>query len=60
MPLTLDLVQTVAFAGVLLFIGYGVRNFVPGLARVNIPAPVCGGLPSPPSSPFSIFPVSSR
>jgi len=44
-PLALDLVQTVAFAGVLLFIGYGVRNFVPGLARVNIPAPVCGGLP---------------
>ncbi len=45
MPLSLDLVQTVAFAGVLLFIGYGVRTVVPGLARVNIPAPVCGGLP---------------
>ena len=45
MPLTLDLVQTVAFAGVILFVGYGVRRLVPPLARVNIPAPVCGGLP---------------
>jgi glutamate:Na+ symporter, ESS family len=43
--LTLDLVQTVAFAGVLLFLGYGIRRLVPPLARVNIPAPVCGGLP---------------
>jgi ESS family glutamate:Na+ symporter len=43
--LTLDLVQTVAFAGVILFLGYGLRRIVPALARVNIPAPVCGGLP---------------
>jgi glutamate:Na+ symporter, ESS family len=43
--LTLDLVQTVAFAGVILFVGYGVRRLIPPLARVNIPAPVCGGLP---------------
>jgi ESS family glutamate:Na+ symporter len=43
--LTLDLVQTVAFAGVILFLGYGIRQLVPFLARVNIPAPVCGGLP---------------
>jgi len=43
--LTLDLVQTVAFAGLILFFGYGVRNLIPPLARVNIPAPVCGGLP---------------
>jgi len=43
--LNLDLVQTVAFAGILLFVGYGVRNLIPGLARVNVPAPVCGGLP---------------
>jgi glutamate:Na+ symporter, ESS family len=43
--LTLDLVQTVAFAGIILFLGYGVRGFIPVLARVNIPAPVCGGLP---------------
>jgi glutamate:Na+ symporter, ESS family len=43
--LTLDLVQTVAFAGIILFIGYGLRRLIPPLARVNIPAPVCGGLP---------------
>jgi ESS family glutamate:Na+ symporter len=43
--LTLDLVQTVAFAGVILFLGYGLRTVIPALARVNIPAPVCGGLP---------------
>ncbi len=43
--LTLDLVQTVAFAGVILFVGYGIRKLIPPLARVNIPAPVCGGLP---------------
>jgi len=43
--LTLDLVQTVGFAGVLLFVGYGIRRLIPPLARVNIPAPVCGGLP---------------
>jgi glutamate:Na+ symporter, ESS family len=43
--LTLDLVQTVAFAGIILFLGYGIRSFIPALARVNIPAPVCGGLP---------------
>ena len=45
MILTLDLVQTVAFAGVILFLGYGVRRLIPALSRVNIPAPVCGGLP---------------
>ena len=45
MPITLDLVQTVAFAGVILFLGYGLRRLIPILARVNIPAPVCGGLP---------------
>ena len=45
MLLTLDLVQTVAFAGIILFVGYGLRRLIPPLARVNIPAPVCGGLP---------------
>ena len=45
MTLTLDLIQTVAFAGIILFVGYGVRRLVPVLARINIPAPVCGGLP---------------
>ena len=44
-PLALDLVQTVAFAGALLFLGYGLKRLIPALARVNIPAPVCGGLP---------------
>jgi ESS family glutamate:Na+ symporter len=43
--LSLDLIQTVAFAGVILFVGYGIRRLIPPLARVNIPAPVCGGLP---------------
>ncbi len=46
LPLALDLVQTVAFAGALLFLGYGLKRLVPALARVNIPAPVCGGLPA--------------
>ena len=45
LPIKLDFIQTVAFAGVILFLGYGVRRLVPPLARVNIPAPVCGGLP---------------
>lgn len=40
----LDLVQTLAFAGVVLFGGYGVRRLAPPLARYNIPAPVIGGL----------------
>jgi ESS family glutamate:Na+ symporter len=42
--LKLDLVQTVAFAGVVLFLGYGIRRLLPALARYNIPAPVIGGL----------------
>ncbi len=42
--LTLDLVQTLAFAGLVLFLGYGVRSLVPWLARLNVPAPVVGGL----------------
>ena len=42
--LSLDLIQTVAFAGVVLFAGYGIRRGVPMLARHNIPAPVIGGL----------------
>jgi ESS family glutamate:Na+ symporter len=40
----LDLIQTLAFAGVVLFLGYGIRRLVPPLARYNIPAPVIGGL----------------
>jgi ESS family glutamate:Na+ symporter len=42
--LTLDQVHTVAFAGIILFLGYGIRRIVPWLARYNIPAPVIGGL----------------
>jgi glutamate:Na+ symporter, ESS family len=42
--LTLDQIQTVAFAGLILFAGYGVRRLIPPLARYNIPAPVVGGL----------------
>lgn len=41
----LDFIQTVAFAGVMLFAGYGLKKLVPALARYNIPAPVVGGLP---------------
>ena len=41
----LDLIQTVAFAGLMLFVGYGLKRHVPVLARYNIPAPVVGGLP---------------
>jgi ESS family glutamate:Na+ symporter len=40
----LDLIQTVAFAGLMLFVGYGIKRLVPVLTRFNIPAPVVGGL----------------
>jgi ESS family glutamate:Na+ symporter len=42
--LALDLVQTLAFGGLALFAGYGIRKVIPPLARYNIPAPVVGGL----------------
>jgi ESS family glutamate:Na+ symporter len=42
--LKLDLIHTVAFAGFVLFLGYGVRRLITPLARYNIPAPVIGGL----------------
>ncbi len=42
--MVLDLVQTLAFAGVVLFIGYGIKRVVAPLARYNIPAPVVGGM----------------
>ena len=41
--LALDLINTVALAGVVLFAGYGLRRAIPVLARLNIPAPVVGG-----------------
>ena len=40
----LDFINTVAFGGVVLFVGYGVRRLLPLLARYNVPAPVIGGL----------------
>ncbi len=42
--LALDLVQTLALAAVVLFVGYGIKRRVPLLGRYNIPAPVVGGL----------------
>ena len=42
--MSLDLVQTIAFAGLVLFAGYFIRRVVPPLAEYNIPAPVIGGL----------------
>lgn len=42
--LTLDMIQTVAFAGVMLFVGYFVQARVRVLSRYNIPPPVVGGL----------------
>jgi ESS family glutamate:Na+ symporter len=38
-----DMIQTLALAAVVLFIGYGVRKSVGVLDRYNIPAPVVGG-----------------
>ena len=42
--LTLDLIQTIAFGAIVLFVGYQVRRAIPILGRCNIPAPVIGGL----------------
>ena len=42
--MSLDQIQTVALAGLVLFLGYGIRRAVPVLARYNIPAAVIGGL----------------
>jgi ESS family glutamate:Na+ symporter len=42
--LQLDLIQTLAFGGVALLVGYGLRNAVPVFGRYNIPPPVLGGL----------------
>ena len=40
----LDLIQTLAFGGVVLLGGYALRHAIPILARYNLPAPVIGGL----------------
>ena len=42
--IALDLIHTLAFAGVVLFIGYGLCRIVPPLSRYNVPPPVVGGL----------------
>ena len=39
----LDMIQTLALAAVVLFIGYGIRRRISFLDRYNIPAPVVGG-----------------
>lgn len=41
--LKLDMIQTLALAAVVLFLGYGIRKRVGFLDRFNIPAPVIGG-----------------
>jgi ESS family glutamate:Na+ symporter len=40
----LNLIETVAFAGITLYVGHGVRRLIPPLSRYNIPSPVIGGL----------------
>jgi ESS family glutamate:Na+ symporter len=40
----LNLIHTLAFGGLALLGGYGLRNLIPVLGRYNIPAPVIGGL----------------
>ena len=40
---TLDMIQTLALAAVVLFVGYGIRRRISVLDRYNIPAPVVGG-----------------
>lgn len=42
--LNLDLIQTVAFSGITLFVGYALCRWIRPLSRYNIPAPVVGGL----------------
>jgi glutamate:Na+ symporter, ESS family len=42
--LKLNLIHTVAFSGIVLFMGYGLRRLLRPLERFNIPAPVVGGL----------------
>jgi glutamate:Na+ symporter, ESS family len=42
--LKLDLIHTLAFSGVVLFLGYGIRRALPILGRYNLPSPVIGGL----------------
>jgi ESS family glutamate:Na+ symporter len=42
--LHLDLIQTLAFGGLVLFVGHGLCRVIPLLARYNLPSPIVGGL----------------
>lgn len=42
--LQLDATQTLAFAGLTLFLGYALCRFIPVLNKYNLPPPVIGGL----------------
>ena len=42
--LQLDAVQTLAFAGLALFLGYALCRLIPVFGRYNLPPPVVGGL----------------
>ena len=42
--LQLDLIQTLAFGGLVLFVGHGLCRAIPVLARYNLPSPIIGGL----------------
>ena len=42
--LQLDAVQTLALAGIALFLGYALCRAIPVLGRYNLPPPVIGGL----------------
>lgn len=42
--LKFGLIPTMAFAALVLYVGYIIRRFLPPLGRYNIPAPVIGGM----------------
>jgi ESS family glutamate:Na+ symporter len=42
--MSFGLIETLALCGLVLFVGYFLQSRIPGLARLNIPAPVIGGL----------------
>lgn len=42
--MSFGLIETLALCGLVLFVGYFLQSGIPGLARLNIPAPVIGGL----------------
>lgn len=42
--MSFGLIETLALSGLVLFVGYFLQSAIPRLARLNIPAPVIGGL----------------